>query len=118
MNFAEPFLEIQSIEVAGSTVQVTVRLPGADQIRVILRDVNEIRRNELGTYVVLFVSQLSVSHNKVNVDTADLSTLLTVLGSFGSVVFTDLPAGPTRVRAIGKGADRIKQTSEWFTVTV
>ena len=44
--------------------------------------------------------------------------MLTVLGSFGSVVFTGLPAGPTRVKAIGKGADRIKQTSEWFTVTV
>ena len=55
-------------------------------------------------------------------DTADITslyiTMLTVLGSFGSAVFTDLPAGPTRVRAIGRGADRMKQTSEWFTVTV
>ena len=45
-------------------------------------------------------------------------TMLTVLGSFGSAVFTDVPAGPTRVKAIGRGADGMKQTSEWFTVTV
>ena len=51
MNFAEPFLEIQSIEVTGSTVQVTVRLPGADQIRVVLRDVNDSRYSKHGTYV-------------------------------------------------------------------
>ena len=36
LNFAEPFLEVQSIEVTGNTVQVTMRLPEADQIRVIL----------------------------------------------------------------------------------
>ena len=53
MNFAEPFLEVQSIEVTGSTVQVTVRLPGADQIRVILRDANEIRHSKNGKCVVL-----------------------------------------------------------------
>ena len=69
--------------------------------------------------VFLCSSQLRVSHNKMTADTASLHiTMLTVLGSFGSVVFTDLPAGPTRVRAIGKGANRMKQMSEWFTVTV
>ena len=39
-------------------------------------------------------------------------------GSFGSVVFTDVPSGPTRVRAVGRGADRKKQLSEWHTFTV
>ena len=51
-EFAEPFLEVESIEVTGSTVQVTVRLPGAEQIRIILRDANDIRFSKLSTYVV------------------------------------------------------------------
>ena len=63
LYFVEPFLEVQSIEVTGSTVQVTVRLPGAGQITVILRDVNEIRHSKHGMYVVvcnLFSSLLSI----------------------------------------------------------
>ena len=48
-NFAAPILEVQSIEVIGSTVEVTVRLPGAKDIRVILRDINENRQSEQGT---------------------------------------------------------------------
>ena len=55
MNFAEPLLEVQSIEVTGSTVQVTVRLPGADLITVILRDVNEIRHSKNGRYNFLAI---------------------------------------------------------------
>ena len=51
MNLADLFLEVQSIEVTGTTVQVTVRLPGADQIRVTLRDVNNIRHSKRGMYV-------------------------------------------------------------------
>ena len=33
-------------------------------------------------------------------------------------MFTDVPSGPTRVRAVGRGADRKKQESEWYIVTV
>lgn len=41
-----------------------------------------------------------------------------VVGPFGRVVFTDVPSGSTRVRAVGRGADRKKHESEWYTVTV
>ena len=47
-NFADPILEVQNIKVIGNTVRVTVRLPGAKEIRVILRDFKEDRESKEG----------------------------------------------------------------------
>ena len=48
-NFADSILEVQSIEVVGNTVEVTVRLPGSEKITVVLRDINENRQSKQGT---------------------------------------------------------------------
>lgn len=39
---------MQSVHVVGNTVEVTVELPGADQITVILRDANDKRWTKHG----------------------------------------------------------------------
>ena len=49
--FADPILEVQDVKVIGNAVKVTVRLPGAKEIKVILRDVNESRNSKQGTGV-------------------------------------------------------------------
>ena len=41
-----------------------------------------------------------------------------MLGSSGSVTFTDLPYGPTKVKAINSGDVEVKEETEWFVVTV
>ena len=92
------------IEVAGNTIEVTVSLPGAEEITVILRDANDTHQSEKGTEVL----------TKINFNI----TFFIVQGSFGSVVFTDLPSGLTKVRAVGRGADGTEYSSEWYEVTV
>lgn len=44
----EPLGIIQSIDVVGNTVEVTVELPGADEITVIVRDANNKRWSKHG----------------------------------------------------------------------
>lgn len=41
-----------------------------------------------------------------------------VTGSSGSVMFTDLPSGTTKVKAVNSGAVEVKEETEWFVVTV
>ena len=33
-------------------------------------------------------------------------------------MFTDLPPGLTKVRAVGRGADEMEYSSEWYKVTM
>lgn len=41
-----------------------------------------------------------------------------VSGSSGSVVFTDMPSGLTRVKAVNSGDHAIKEATEWHVVTI